>query len=114
MNQTVLEVTESLEKYDSVSASGEIEKFVDDLSLWYIRRSRDRVGPAAESEKDRDAFFSTLYYVLCTLSKLMAPFMPFVSDAVFTNLTKAESVHLADWPASKGSTCPDANNEKFN
>ena len=91
-------VTEKLEKYDAYSASGEIEKFVDDLSLWYIRRSRDRVGPASESEKDREVFYSTTYFVLCTLSKLMAPFTPFLSETIYKNLTKEESVHLTEWP----------------
>jgi len=78
LNQTIEVVTGSLEKYDSVSATNELEKFVDDLSLWYVRRSRDRVGPAAESEKDREAFFQTTYYVLHTLSRILAPFMTFI------------------------------------
>ncbi len=106
LNQTVGKVTESLEEYDAFSASGEIEKFVDDFSLWYIRRSRNRVGPASESEADKKAFYNTAYYVLCTISKLMAPFTPFISELIFRNLTKGESVHLADWPhnapASRG------------
>lgn len=101
LNQTIKEVTENLEKYDAFAASSEIEKFVDDLSLWYIRRSRDRVGPAAESENDREAFYSTTYFVLVTLSKLFAPFMPFISEFIYTNLTKKESVHLDDWPVAK-------------
>lgn len=91
-------VTESFEKFDAATASGEIEKFVDDLSLWYIRRSRERIGPAKESEKDANAFYATTYYVLYTLSKLLAPIMPYLSDAIYTNLTKETSVHLSDWP----------------
>ena len=98
LSQTGILITNSLEKYDAVGASGEIEKFVDDLSLWYIRRSRERVGPAKESEKDSNAFYTTTYYVLCTLAKLMAPFTPFMSDIMYMNLTKEDSVHLADWP----------------
>jgi isoleucyl-tRNA synthetase len=91
-------VTESLEKFDPVGATGEIEKFVDDLSLWYIRRSRDRVGPAKESENDSNAFYSTTYYILATLCKLLAPFTPFLADVMYINLTKNDSVHLVDWP----------------
>lgn len=91
-------VTSSFEKFDAATVSGEIEKFVDDLSLWYIRRSRERIGPAKESEKDANAFYATTYYVLYTLSKLTAPIMPFLSDAIYTNLTREASVHLADWP----------------
>lgn len=101
LNQTVKEVTEALEKFDAFAASGAIEKFVDDLSLWYIRRSRDRVGPAAESRKDKESFYYTTHFTLLTLSKLMAPFTPFISEIIFKNLTKEESVHLADWPKAE-------------
>jgi isoleucyl-tRNA synthetase len=97
-NQTLGLVTEGLERYDAFGACSEIEKFVDDISLWYVRRSRNRIGPAAESEKDRGAFYSTIYFVLYNLVKIMAPFTPFMSDAVYKNLTKEESVHLTDWP----------------
>ena len=96
--QTVNIVTDSLEKYDATLASTEIEKFTDDLSLWYIRRSRDRVGPAKENDKDASGFYSTTYYVLTNLCKLLAPFMPYFSENIYTNLTHEESVHLSDWP----------------
>ena len=98
LSETINLVTEKLEKFDAYNASGEIEKFVDDLSLWYIRRSRDRVGPASESERDRNSFYETVYFVLTNLMKLMAPFTPFLSEIIYKNLTKDESVHLADWP----------------
>ena len=98
LGQTTELVGSALEKFDAASGASEIEKFVDDLSLWYIRRSRDRVGPVKESEKDANAFYSTTYYVLYILSKLMAPFTPFLSDFIYTNLTKEISVHLSDWP----------------
>ncbi len=107
LNQTIEMTTKSLEKFDAYLASGEIEKFVDDLSLWYIRRSRDRVGPAAESATDRNAFYTTTHYILVNLSKLLAPFTPFVSDIMYKNLTREESVHLADWPTSKSLTASD-------
>ncbi len=107
LNQTIKLSTTALEKFDAFSASSEIEKFVDDFSVWYIRRSRDRVGPASQSEKDRNAFYSTTYFVLCTLSKLLAPFMPFLPDAMYKNLTKEESVHLSDWPKAKELTGKD-------
>ncbi|HKB88231.1 MAG TPA: isoleucine--tRNA ligase [Patescibacteria group bacterium] len=102
LNQTIAVVTNALEKYDAFTGSGEIEKFVDDLSLWYVRRSRDRVGPASESEKDKNNFYQTNYFVLVTLSKIMAPFTPFLSEFMYKNLTKEESVHLSDWPKSLG------------
>ncbi|MCX6705669.1 MAG: class I tRNA ligase family protein [Candidatus Woesebacteria bacterium] len=98
LNQTVKDVTEDLDKFDAFAASNSIDKFVDDLSLWYIRRSRDRVGPAADSESDKEAFYQTTYYVLHTTAKLLAPFTPFLSEIIYRNLTKDESVHLTNWP----------------
>ncbi len=110
LNQTINTVTEELEKFNAATASLEIEKFIDDLSIWYIRRSRDRVGPAKESEKDANAFYSTTYYVLYSLSRLLAPFMPYLSDVLFTNLTRALSVHLADWPEKSSALSIDGQN----
>ncbi|MEK7502590.1 MAG: isoleucine--tRNA ligase [Patescibacteria group bacterium] len=92
-------VTKSLEDYDVQKASLGIENFVNDLSLWFIRRSRDRVGPSAEDEKDKNNYYQTLYFVLVNLSKTLAPFMPFISEEIYRNLTGFESVHLADWPS---------------
>ncbi len=101
LHQTIKIVTQSLEKYDPQKASLAIESFVLDLSLWHIRRSRDRVGPSAENEKDKKDFYETTYAVLITLSKLLAPFMPFISDEMYTNLTNDISVHLANWPNAR-------------
>lgn len=100
LNETIKLTTEFLEKFDAFNASSEIERFVDDLSLWYIRRSRDRIGPAAESIKDRDLFYQTTYNVLVSLSKLLAPFMPFIPEMIYRNITKEESVHLTEWPVA--------------
>ncbi|EKE06122.1 MAG: hypothetical protein ACD_19C00079G0027 [uncultured bacterium] len=100
LNETVKSVTDNLEKFDPYNSSGSIDVFVDDLSLWYIRRSRDR--------KDNN-FYSTTYEVLVTLSKLLAPFIPFLTDIMYTNLTKEESVHLASWPVSNPLSNQDSN-----
>lgn len=91
LNETIESVTNSLEKFDAQTASFSIEKFVDDLSLWYIRRSRDRLGPA---------FSSTCLNVLVTLAQLLAPFAPFMAEEIYKNLTGKESVHLSSWPKS--------------
>ncbi len=98
LNGTVKTVTESLIKFDSQHATSAIEDFVSDLSLWHVRRSRERVGPTADGEKDKNSAYETLYNVLLTLSKLLAPFTPFMSDEIYTNLTGKESVHLSDFP----------------
>lgn len=92
LNETVKIVTDSLEKFDAYNASSSIDKFVDDMSLWYIRRSRDR--------KDTE-FYSTTFQVLVTLSELLAPFTPFLAELMYTNLTKEESVHLSAWPKTE-------------
>lgn len=101
LSRVIASVTENLENYDAYKASGTIEEFVDDLSLWYIRRSRDRVGPGAENRKDKNSFYSTTYYVLCSLSRLLAPFTPFIAEIIYLNLTKEESVHLSNWSTAK-------------
>ena len=105
LNQLVCDVTKYLEDFDAVSASRAIESFVNDLSTWYVRRSRDRVGPTAENGDDKNACHQTLYEVLVTLMKLLAPFTPFLAEEIYKNLTDdppageaGESVHLADWP----------------
>jgi isoleucyl-tRNA synthetase len=99
LDQLVGVTTEKLESYSPYGATIEIESFLQDLSTWYVRRSRDRVGPAAADEKDKQAFYSTCYQCLTTLCKIIAPFTPFTADAIYTNLTKEESVHLTDWPS---------------
>jgi len=104
LHALVANVTEAYEKYDVTAATRPIEKFVDQLSNWYLRRSRRRFWKT-ESETDKAAY-STLYECLVTVAKLLAPAMPFMSDAMYRNLVTAvdstapESVHLADWPAS--------------
>ena len=91
-------VTKSLDDYQSAPAAEGLETFVEDFSTWYIRRSRDRVGPAVADREDKNACYQTMFEVLTTLSKLLAPFMPYISDYMYTVLTGEESVHLADWP----------------
>jgi len=97
LQKTVEEVTESLEKYNTEKGIAYLQKFIDEFSTWYIRRSRDRVGVAKNSE-DSQNFFSTCYIVLKTFCKIFAPFAPFISEEIYKNLTGEESVHLSDWP----------------
>ncbi len=98
LHATIKIVTQNLEKYDIQNASLAIESFVQDISLWYIRRSRVRVGPSAVNEKDKKNFYETTYALLITLSKLLAPFTPFIAEEIYTNLTGESSVHLTNWP----------------
>ena len=97
LNKLIKDVTDDLDAYDTVGAISKIEKFITDFSTWYIRRSRDRVGFAAENLEDKNAFYSTCFEVLTSVSKLLAPIAPFISEEIYKNLTGEESVHLSDW-----------------
>ncbi|MDX6721955.1 MAG: isoleucyl-tRNA synthetase, partial [Solirubrobacteraceae bacterium] len=94
LSATVSEVTEGLEAFDATNAGRAISAFVDeDLSNWYVRRSRRRFWEGDE------AAFETLQVCLVTVAKLLAPFAPFIADEIYDNLDGAEpSVHLCDWP----------------
>lgn len=105
LKQTVRDVTLRLgEGFDAFSATISLEQFVQDLSLWYIRRSRDRVGPNTADTLDKEACNQTLYTCFETVSRLLMPFTPFISESIYTNLTGNESVNLADWPKATNLT----------
>ena len=96
-------VSIALENYDATGATRPIERFVELLSNWYVRLSRRRFWKS-EDDSDKQAAYATLYDCLLTVSKLLAPSMPFVADALYRNLALSidpdapESVHLVDWP----------------
>lgn len=94
----VKQVTKSFEKYDTVTAVSSLQTFIDELSTWYIRRSRDRVGPTVKNSEDKESFYKTTHEVLKTFTKLSAPLIPFLSESIYRNLTDEESVHLSAWP----------------
>ena len=98
LDQTVIEVEKGLDIYDAFSASAAIEGFVSDLSTWYIRRSRDRIGPSAENVADKEVCYRTLRTVFDVLSRICMPFIPFMSEMIYINISGNESVNLADWP----------------
>ena len=93
--------TNALEKYDPLTACTEISSFINELSTWYIRRSRDRFKE--ENSKEREKAIHTLAYVLVNFSKVIAPIMPFIAEEIYQmlrnkNKTLPESVHLDFWP----------------
>ncbi len=97
----VFDVEKGMDGYDLSQSVGPFVAFIEQLTNWYIRRSRRRFWSDEESP-DRAEAFQTLYTVLIQLSKVIAPFVPFVSDAIFRNLRMPqdpESVHLCDYPA---------------
>ncbi len=104
LHALVREVTQGYETYDVPRTTRPIEAFVNGLSNWYLRRSRRRFWKS-ESDADKLAAYQTLYECLVTVAKLLAPTMPFLSEALYRNLVAStdasapESVHLAFWPA---------------
>ena len=107
LNRTTAAVIERMDAYDNFAACARLTEFVDALSNWYVRRSRDRFWAAGQSADKTDAYW-TLYECLLTTVKLIAPFVPFVAEAIWQNLAVEafgagrvlESVHLADYPAA--------------
>ena len=103
LNTLVKEVDEKLNEYNITGAALQIEDFTDELSNWYVRRNRERFW-AQELNDEKIGAYVTLYTVLTTLSKVIAPFVPFMADEIYQNLVvgldeKApESVHLCLWP----------------
>ena len=99
----IQEVGDKLDKYDITGAALQIEDFTDSLSNWYVRRNRERFW-AKGLEDDKIGAYVTLYKVLVELSKISAPFVPFISDEIYQNLVVGldknaeESVHLCLWP----------------
>ena len=102
LNDTIREVGDGLEDFDATRGGKRLDRFVDDLSNWYVRRSRRRFWRSSEDVDTRSAFL-TLWECLETVARLTAPYTPFVSDEIYTNVTSGlpgthDSVHLADWP----------------
>ncbi len=99
LHQVIKTFTENIESYDVPAAVRPMEEFVDDLSRWYVRRSRDRISSGDT------AALSTLYYVLVEFAKASAPAIPFMAETIYQHLVKdtdpklPESVHLCEYPA---------------
>jgi len=98
--QTVEATSRALEQSELDRATRPIAEFIDDLSNWYLRRSRERFK--SDDQTDRESAIATTRFVLRETAKLIAPFLPFTAEQVFAELKIAgdpESVHLTDWPA---------------
>lgn len=101
LQKLVHDVTEAMTAYELQAAVQPLVGFIDHLTDWYIRRNRTRFW-ADEASRDRDEAFETLYTVLHTLVRVTAPFVPFLSDAIYTQLRQKEdpeSVHLCPFPS---------------
>lgn len=99
--EMLTETTRCLEMHEIDSAARLIPKFVDDLSTWYLRRSRERLK--SDDPTDAEAAYATLLWTLCSFARVIAPFMPFLAEDIYRRLDiadKKESVHLEAWPSS--------------
>jgi isoleucyl-tRNA synthetase len=103
LHELIARATERLENYDAYDTTRAIEAFLDDVSNWYVRRSRRRFWKS-EKDLDKDAAYATLYQVLTTLIRVLAPILPFVTEVMYQNLVRSvdeeapESVHHTRWP----------------
>ena len=97
LHKLIEEVGDEMLNYDIANAMKPILPFVDDLSNWYVRRSRRRFWKS-EDDSDKNNAYTTLHYVLVQLAQIMAPFTPFLAEELYRNLTGGESVHLKNWP----------------
>ncbi|HAV11606.1 MAG TPA: isoleucine--tRNA ligase [Candidatus Moranbacteria bacterium] len=112
LNTLIKEVNEGMEQYDLARTARLFPKFVDNLSNWFIRRSRKRFWKS-ENDSDKDNAYATLHEVMVKLSQLMAPFAPFISDEIYKNLTGEESVHLSDFPEFEAAMIDDNLNREM-
>ena len=103
LNKLIVQEIQLMESYDLQKASNLIYKFVDNLTNWYIRRSRRRFWKS-EDDGDKQMAYQTLYTVLTKLCQIVAPFMPFISEEIYRNLTGEESVHLTKYPTPESAT----------
>ena len=94
LSQVHKQVTGYLDVYDTVRAGKAITGFIDELSTWYLRRSRDAIKIEGDNAK---SILATLAFVLIETSKMLAPFMPFLAEFIYRDLTSLESVHLTSW-----------------
>jgi isoleucyl-tRNA synthetase len=105
LNDVVAKVTTTLENYDAYGATLTIQDLLEDLTNWYVRRSRRRFWKS-EHDADKNAAYASLYHVLTTLIKVLAPITPFVTEVMYQNLVREvdgsapESVHHCAWPAT--------------
>ncbi len=121
LHRTAAAVTERMDAYDNFAACGRITEFVDALSNWYVRRSRDRFWSEDKRSRDKRDAYWTLYECLITTAKIVAPFVPFLAEALWQNLAVAPfsrrvtmSVHLSDFPTGEAAAIDELLSARMN
>jgi len=120
LHRTVARVVVHMDAYDNFTACGEVTSFVDALSNWYVRRSRDRFWSEDKLAPDKLDAYWTLYECLLTTTRLVAPFVPFLAETMWQNLAVAgfgggvrKSVHLCDFPTADAKAIDEALSERM-
>jgi len=119
LNCTAASVVQRMDAYDNFAACGHLNEFVDALSNWYVRRSRDRFWSGDKQSPDKLDAYWTLYECLITVSKLIAPFVPFLAETVWRNLAgvfqerTVQSVHLCDYPTGNAEAMDEQLSERM-
>lgn len=114
LNGNIRNISKQLDTFDTVDCVGNVNYeqtlgestfygnaeilIINDLSNWYIRRIRERVGPTVPNNRDKVEAYKTLWLVLTEYAKVLAPFIPFITEEIYRNLTGEKSVHLSSWP----------------
>ncbi len=112
-NKLIKEVTDEMDHFDHMKAVRKIQEFViEDLSNWYIRRARRRFW-GEELNEDKKSVYVTTYEILVGVSKMIAPFAPFLADEIYVNLTGEESVHIAYFPKADESLMDERTEERM-
>jgi isoleucyl-tRNA synthetase len=121
LNRTATAIVERMDQYDNFGACEVITEFVDALSNWYVRRSRERFWAADKRSPEKLDAYWTLYECLVTTAKLIAPFTPFLAESLWQNLVGTpygeralESVHLADYPEGDATAIDEELSERMN
>ena len=112
LHSLIFKVDQAMEQYNLVAATKPISNFVDNLSNWYIRRSRRRFWKS-ENDQDKNEAYETLWTVLATFSRVLAPFCPYIAEEIFRNITDGKSVHLSDYPNGDEQLIDDELSEKM-
>jgi len=119
LNRTIAAVVARMDAYDNFGACQKINDFVDGLSNWYVRRSRDRFWASDKQSPEKLDAYWTLYECLLTTSKLVAPFVPFLAETLWQNLAGVfgdqalQSVHLCDYPQAESSAVDETLSERM-
>jgi len=100
LNSLINEISDSLNKYDITTPARKLEELINDLSTWYVRRSRDRFK--GDDEKDKLMALKNLRRIIFNLTRALAPFAPFIAEHIYQEMGGEKSVHLTDWPDAKG------------